>query len=110
MSKKCDGWLVGVWDGKNLVPSIYHLILMGIHQEFRPILLNKVLLYWPRVIQYKKKTPEGYYKCLGILDNMITNWFYMHRSECNEACDMIIRVSTFSLTKCCGAKLPTINP
>ena len=24
MSKKREGWLVGVWDGKNEVPSIYH--------------------------------------------------------------------------------------
>ena len=38
MSKKCEDLLVGVWDGKNEVPSIYQLILKGFHQEFRRIL------------------------------------------------------------------------
>ena len=35
--EKGEGWLVGVWDGKNEFPSITDYILMGSHQEFRPI-------------------------------------------------------------------------
>ena len=38
MPKKREGRLVKVWDKKNEVLSIYHLILMGFNQEFRPIL------------------------------------------------------------------------
>ena len=33
-----EGWLVGVRDGKNKIPSITDYIWMGSHQEFRPIL------------------------------------------------------------------------
>ena len=43
MSKKREEWLVGVWDLKNYVPSLYHLFLRVSNQELKPILQNKVL-------------------------------------------------------------------
>ena len=35
--------MVGVWDGKNKVPLNTDIILMGSHQEFKPIQVQKQL-------------------------------------------------------------------
>ena len=43
IKKKHKRWLVGVWDGKSPVPSFSDSMLMGSHQELRPILQIEVL-------------------------------------------------------------------